>query len=762
VPFDYTRLRPTELARLLNEETPPGADPIDVRAVRRHQNEAGLQIGSDGRIHLLRYAAWLRSRWKGTTPPTAPIPTEQLRDDYEQIKARAADRNRKASAAGREIGELPAVANARRRARAMRSLETFCRVYLAATFYRPFSRSHKKAARKIELAVARGGCFAFAMPRGFGKSTLAKAACLWAILRGLRRFVCLIGSSATMAERRLKEIKSWCEQSELLAADFPEVFYPIRKMGRIVGRAAGQTYRGQPTRIEWAADRIIFPTIPGSKSSGATISACGLSGSEVRGQSDVKADGATIRPDFVLLDDPQTRESARSVLQSDERENTIFADVMGMADALRGIAVFAAVTVICRGDLSSRLLDRKRHPEFQGERTPMLWQLPRNLALWDEYARIRAESLAADGDGSEATKFYRAHRKEMDEQADPAQREFYWPVEGELSAVEHAMRLRQRDLAAFEAECQNNPLDPAKKHGVELTIEKVTHKITGIPRGVLPVKAQHATAYVDVHDSILYWAAGGFETDFTGYVVDYGTHPEQPVSFFRQSNPPIPLSAAYPGASKEAVIVAGLKTLVDSLFAREFRREDGAIFHVGKMLLDMGYEGDSVKSFCRRSGHGDAILPAKGFYIPPGVDWYSYFAAKQGGRTGYHWRMPPPEDGIRYVLLDADHWAGFVADRLAMPVGDPGGLSLWGDKPRAHEPFAEHICAEDREWRQKGEAGKWHFTAKRGDPDNHWGDCLRGICAGASLSGVSVPGLNGGGQLRRIKLSELQAAKRQA
>ncbi len=758
MPLDYTRLRPTDVARLLNEETPPGAAPVDVQAVRRHQDEAGLQIGSDGRIHLLAYAAWLRWRWKGGGPQPAPVSDDSLRADYELIKERAATRRRDASTAGRDIGELPAVVDPARRAAALEHIEAFCLTYLAASFFRPFSRSHRKAAKKIERAVERGGSFAYAMPRGFGKSTLAKAACLWAILKGVRRFACLIGASATMAERRLKEIKTWCEENDLLLADFPEVFYPIRRMARIVGRAPGQTYHGKSTRIEWAADKIVLPTIPGSAASGAVISACGLKGSEVRGQSHGTADGGTTRPDFVLLDDPQTRESARSVLQCDEREDTVFADVMGMADAVRGIAVFAAVTVICPGDLASRLLDRRRHPEFQGERTPMLWKMPKNLALWDEYGRLRAESLAADGDGTEATEFYLARREEMDEGAEAAWPEFFF--QHEVSAVQHAMNLRLQDFAAFMAECQNDPIDRGNKHGVELSIELVSHKINGMSRAVAAIKAQHVTAYIDVHDAILYWGVACWEPDFTGYVIDYGTYPEQPVAFFRQSDPPLPLRAVHPGASKDAVIVAGLTVLAAKLFSQEYVREDGAILHIGKLLLDMGYEADAVKSFCRRSGYGAAIMPAKGFYLGPGDDWHSYFSKKPGGQTGYHWRIPPPDDGIRHVLLDTDHWGTFVVDRILLPPGDPGGLSLWGDNPRGHEPFAEHLCAEEREWRQRGEAGKWHWKLKRGRPDNHWGDVLRGLCGAASMLGVAVPGIAPQERRKRIKLSELQRSRR--
>jgi hypothetical protein len=740
VQLDYSRLRPTDVARLLNAETPPDADPVDVRAVRRHQNQGGAQIGEDGRIHLLRYAAWLRARRSSAAKvDVAAAQDATLRGDYDTMKERARSRNAERSAAGRDIGELPPVADPERRERCLARLEPFCLTYLAASFSRPFSKSHHKAAKKIERAVRDGGSFAFAMPRGFGKSTLAKAACLWAILNGLRRFACLIGASSPMASKRLAEIKKWCETNDMLLADFPEVFFPIRKLGRLTGRAMGQTHRGKSTYIEWSADKIVFPTIPGSPASGSVISACGLAGSEVRGQAHGLTDGSTIRPDFVLLDDPQTRDSARSALQTDDREETIFADVMGMADSVRGIAVFAAVTVICRGDLASRLLDRKRHPEFQGERTPLLWKLPSNLKLWDEYARIRSESLASDGDGSEATAFYLENREAMDAGAEVACEEFLF--QGEASALQHAMNLRIRDLRAFMAECQNDPEDDGSKHGFQLTVEMVSRKINGMERGVAPLRCSQLSCYVDVHKHILYWVVAAWEPNFTGYILDYGTHPEQPTAFFAQSSPPVRLRDVHAGESDVAVIIAGLDALEEKLLDREWAREDGAAMRIGKMLKDSKWETESVKSQCRRSKYAALTSPAQGFYLKPGYDWYSFFANKPGGQTGYHWRVLPPTEGTRVVLLDTDHWKTMAADRIRIAPNDPGGWSLYGTNPRMHEPFAEHWCSQEREWRQLGDYGKWHWQVKPGSPDDHWWDCSCGCAAAASMLGIAVPGV---------------------
>lgn len=654
-------------------------------------------------------------------------------------RAEMALRSRKSSQAVREIGPLPAVANQARKDLCRIDLHKFCCLYFPALFYLPWSECQRIAIRKMQRAILRGGHFAHAMPRGFGKTTLALVACLWAIMYGHRRWVALIAAAATKAESLLEIAKIWIETNDRLNEDFPEVCYPIRRLENIAGRAPGQLLDGQPTRIEWGASKIVLPTIAGSAASGAAISACGLKGSDIRGQLAALADGSSARPDLAVIDDPQTRESAFSVLQCDQREATLAGDVMGMAGPGRDIAVFVCVTVIATNDLADRILDRKRHPEFQGERTKMLLSFPADMKLWDEYVRKRDSSLDADGDGSEATEFLRERFDPMHAGAVVA-----WPEcfdRNEISGLQHAMNWFYRDRRSFMAECQNEPENDEDKHAILLTPEIVSHKINGLPRGRLPLRAAHATAYIDVHDAILYWVVAAWEADYTGYIVDYGTYPEQPTAFFAQARPPVTLEQKHPAASKEATILAGLEKLVGTILGTELAREDEAAFKVAKLLIDAKYETDSVKQFCRRSPHGAAVMPAMGYYLRPGANWSSHFNAKPGGQTGFHWRIPPPEAGQRYVLMDSDFWKTFVAERLLIAKDDPGSLSLFGQHPREHDLFAEHCCAEQREWRQLGDAGKWHWLQKPGRPDNHWWDCLYGLLVSASLLGVQVPGM---------------------
>ncbi len=74
-------------------------------------------------------------------------------------------------------------------------------------------------------------------------------------------------------------------------------------------RAAGQLYNGKQTHIGWTAKEIVLPTMPGSRASGAIIRVAGIIG-RIRGMKHKRVDGTSVRPSLVLIDDPQTDESA--------------------------------------------------------------------------------------------------------------------------------------------------------------------------------------------------------------------------------------------------------------------------------------------------------------------------------------------------------------------------------------------------------------------------------------------------------------------
>jgi hypothetical protein len=177
--LDLRQMRPAQLATVLNS-TRLGEVTSEPR-VRRNAVRAGLRAGDGSRVNVLAYGAWLVIAWHtqavgsgGTTPLSG----------YEALKERARARNAELSAAGRDIGNLPEVVDPERKVRALADFQVFAEEYFPHTFNLAWSPDHLKAIGRIEDAVLRGGLYACAMPRGSGKTVLAKTACIWAMLVG--------------------------------------------------------------------------------------------------------------------------------------------------------------------------------------------------------------------------------------------------------------------------------------------------------------------------------------------------------------------------------------------------------------------------------------------------------------------------------------------------------------------------------------------------------------------------------------------------
>ena len=744
------KMRPADLIRLVN--TAGGGAQLTETQLRRHRNRAGYTIGDAATVDLFRYAAWLTEQWH--LPRAEPL-------SYEERNRRQAERNAAQARAAQDIGELPPVRNPERKERASKDFRFFCETYFPEVFYLPWSADHHRVIEKIERAVLNGGLFALAMPRGSGKTVLCQAAVLWSALIGASPFVCLVAASAERARDLLENIKVWLETNERLHEDWPEVTFPIRCLERITNRQKGQRYKDQPTRIDWASDKVVLPTIEGSKASGVVISSSGMKGSDIRGQNHARPDGSVVRPQLVLVDDPQTTESAWSPSQSQRREAILAGDVLGMAGPGKKIAGLMCCTVIRPGDMADNILDREKHPEWQGERTKMVYAFPSNEKLWAKYAEIRAESLRNDGDGAEATEFYRQNRDAMDAGARVA-----WPErynEDELSAIQHAMNLRLRDEVAFFAEYQNEPLPDAEGE-LLLTADEIAAKTNGYKQRLVPGDCHHLTMFIDVQGKLLFWMVCAWESNFTGYVIDYGAWPDQKRQYFTLRDARITLAKAAPGAGVEGQIYAGLEGLTNAILPNVYKRDDGGEARIDRCLIDAnwGQSTDVVYQFCRQSQFAGILLPSHGRYVGASSVPFAEYKRKRGDRVGHHWRIPATTGKwqSRHVLIDTNYWKSFVHARLAVAMGDPGCLSLYGRDEKAHRLLAEHLTAEycvKTEARGSGRVvDEWKLHATR--PDNHWLDCLVGCAVGASIQGAALADVESRARSSRpkLKLSEIQ------
>ncbi len=677
-------------------------------------------------------------------PPAAPEPQHADNGDaaklarYERHKKDAADRIRRMSAASRTIPAHKPPADPKRREACRVSLRKFCETYMRATFRLKWSPDHLRVIEKLERTVTDGGQFAQAMPRGSGKTSLVIAAVLWALLYQYRRWVAVIGAEKRNAESIVASVRSELENNPTINEDFNAITAPIRALDGIAQRRL-LAPDGRRINQAFAVLDIELANLESATLEGGHISARSLGG-HIRGLQAKQADGTTIRPELVILDDPQSDEVAANPVRIKKMLELINGAVLGLAGPGVKLATIMPCTVVAKDDLADQLLNPEKSPSWNGERTKLVYKFPANEKLWQEYATVRDEGLRIGDNGKSGTRFYRKHRREMDEGAEVA-----WPERkdpGELSAIQHAMNIRfDRKDRAFFAEYQNDPLPELGNEYEQLTTGAIIERMNGYARGTIPREYTRLTAFVDVQKDALLYLVAAWGDDFSGSVVDYGIYPEQNVATWKLSEVKRTLAMMAPGAGMEGAIRAGLVTLIGKLCGREWQDDAGHSRRIDRCLIDAGWglSTETVHAFIRGSEYGATLLPSKGQGIGPQQKPMSEYRRVAGERVGLNWRISHGEKRRRWAFFDTNYWKSFVRARLLTAPGDPGALMLFGRHGKTdHDLLAQHWTAEYSTATSGRGRAVDVWAARRKHDDNHWWDCMIGAAVAASIEGVEI------------------------
>ena len=608
-------------------------------------------------------------------------------------------------------------------------LAAWLKYYCADTYPDAWGAVHLECITRLHECILTGGCFALAMPRGAGKSSIGKGASVYAPLTGKRRYVVPIGATDQLANDYLDFIKAQLDGSnERIAEDYPEaVRFFMALEGKAIKGGPNQLRQedGKSTGISWRAKGLVFPSVYMEDGvtlypfSGARVECRGITAA-MKGMSKTVG-GKIIRPDFVLTDDAQTEDDAISTPSCDKIESKIIGTVLALAGPRKRIACFMPCTIAAPNDVSCRFLDRKRHPEFQGVKVGMILQWPdAQRTLWAEYAVLRREAKDDATGKAAATAYYIAHREEMDAGARVS-----WDSrirDGEISAIETAENLLiEYGEEKFAAEMQQEPIDvDAALLPYEITEEIVKARATKRAVWERPDWASHIIATSDVNPSYaLTTAVQGFGQDQTAAVLWYGLHA-------------CAISDNLNKGEYDKQIFAELLKHGMELAAATVRPEFWAIDAGGKNF-------DPVIRFCEASSRLCGI-PAMGF---TGRGWKHY---KEVGRT-YMKGQPRREmchirtdikDGrhIRWIVWHADHWKEMMQRACLGAVGSPGGLTLPAGN---HREFANQLCAA--KLIARGEFGgdmEWKWFERPGKHD--YFDCMGQGYAAAAYLGIGTGG----------------------
>jgi hypothetical protein len=712
-------------------------------------------------------------------------------DKAEAHRQRMARQSRDNYAAASDIGSIPEVVNPERRERCRLSLyEDLVTYYPNSTGLKPFSAAHRKVIDRMQWSVLEGQDVWNCVFRGFAKTSIAIGTASWALRNGHRKFIPLLAANKKFAVNLLRMLKSGLQTNELLYEDFPEVCHPIRKLEGKNQRCAAQTCDGQPTLIVWSSDEIMLPTIEGSAASGGICLASGIMGA-LNGLVRTLNDGRNVRPDWWLADDLQTRATARSATQIENRLDALQHSVMMLGGHNDTIGGCVNGTLFKPDDVMQQLANPELFPSFSGEVVPMVVKWPdSHESFWlDQYSKVlRAFDPKIPNDRkrafNEATALYASRRMEADAGAEVTWEHCYKEKHGELSALQHAYNILilQGD-EVFSTECQQNVyLESGETEQLALT--DINLKLSGYKRRFVPPDVTKLTAFVDVQESSLWWGVIGFNPSFGGYVIDYGAWPDQGTTDCSRSNVRKSIAQKYKAlGSKEARIRAAIADLTAELLGTQWEGEGGRSLEVSRMGIDVG-DGDfakPIRSWCcdKENIYRSRIQPCMGVGVRPTDE---PMAHRKKGKTeiarGLNWilmRDPEFKSGtIQYT--DVNWWKSFVAARWRSASArakndsgwrpsEGGGYYLYGLDHQVHTAFATQFLAErceEVENRTKGrKCDVW--TLKNKNTPNEYLDIVTTASALASREGIELrdAGLSSAASKKRKRLTaaDLRALK---
>lgn len=646
-----------------------------------------------------------------------------------------------------DIGEIPAVVNAERKAACRLNLELFLVTYFPhSTGLTPFSDDHKRVIQRMQGVCLNGGRQCNVVYRGFAKTTMSENTAIWATVYGHRKFVPVFGAEASKAGMIIDSIKTEFETNDLLYEDFPEVCHAIRALEGKPQRQHSQHCLGKRTHIEFTADTIVLPTIEGSAASGAILTAQGLTASS-RGMKHKRTDGSNARPDFVIIDDAQTDESAKSPAQVAKRLGIIKKSILRLAGHRNKLATVLNGTIIEPDDLVDQLSDNKRNPSWEAERIPMRRkQSDAHDTLWMlEYKKIR-QNYDPDEVGDkeraeqESNEFYIANRAAMDAGCLVSWESCYDP-ETEISAIQHAYNIEIDDGSdVFASECQNAPKRVEEGEGfVELKQHAVESRVNGIARGVCPLNATNHVGHIDIQHSLLYWSTFACDKEMTGGMVDIDTFPQQPMPYFALREARRKLSDAYPGTQPTEAVEQGLSDLIDHLFTRDWPREGGGMLPLEFVLIDWsdGMMADVVARVCRTHRFKANIMPAAGKGIGPGDPPMMLYKVRQGEELGHHWlKTRNAKYAVTSVTVDTNYWKDQAAKAVGCLPTMRGAVRLYGNESTDHRMTADHYASERGERLTHDRTNRSVFVwKKKPNRENHRFDNLYNCLAAASMRG---------------------------
>jgi len=296
---------------------------------------------------------------------------------------------------------------------------------------------HLKLSRILDSVSSRNKTarIAWAASRGHAKSAyLSNAFPVHEIAYRKRKMILIISETNNGSKKFIKWVANQLKHNQKLREDFGPLLHEKKMLNEKDSEDA-------------------FLTLSGAKMEATSL------GMQIRGF----RNGA-YRPDLILLDDLESRDSNNTPDLRQKAKDWLNADLMPAYDPTRTAIIFMG-TIVHHDSLLNYVLNERR--DFIKNRFPAIISPPERADLWAEFERIYKdyeptdEELAEFEDSEEersapnveaALKYFEANREEMERGS-----EVLWPQRFPIQFL--ALEKLNYGTKAFNTEFMNNPVD---------------------------------------------------------------------------------------------------------------------------------------------------------------------------------------------------------------------------------------------------------------------------------------------------------------
>jgi len=613
--------------------------------------------------------------------------------------------------------------------------------YMPDKFYCPFGQDQLDLIEAIDRAMRTGTSVTAALPRASGKTAILMGSAFKGGMAGVCRFAVVIGWKRDAGMELLDQWLTALAENERIAEDYPCVCDPFQDStasNRLKGILRNvETEQRAGCDVRKGRGVVLLPD---TQEDGRSMPQFALMGASINGS--VKGinigllSGEVIRPDIVLLDDPQSEEVAESPTLVSKVIKKIDYGIRSLSGPRRRLTMLAAVTCVELDDVSERLLNR---PGTESIRRGQIVTWPtgwnddesKSREAWDEWNRIRIEGLTILKDGGAAARnHYIEHRDELTAGLTVSWEHRFHVGDSERVGDPDALFAAMWDFydlgeLAFMAERQNTPI----KQGVtlyNLSIKAILDRTDKMRKaGEIPEWAKAIVCGTDINPSYgLTSVIKAFGENQRNAVLWYGIHKMH-------------VAQDLTDAEKKIAIMAEL-----AIHGRELAALPCVPQH---WVIDGGGSPENtVIDFASNSTRTCGIPAMTAF----GRASRQY---RQSGKKGYKLKMYEQCHVTvrtllqKWIIFNSDFWREQAQRAWTGTLGAPGS----GDLPKGnHREFAEQICREQLAGKVELN-GKMIYDWKTAPGPHDFGDADTMCFVGAAVAGIGT----GGGSTRPKGLS---------